>query len=128
LSVEYLGALQTVLFTVRDVDAFFFPPLRSFQFVLVAVAESESKILWEFPASRYKTWPVVTTSEALESVGGPETTIVKGRLKVADTESVTVRVSRYVPTVKVSARRIRGNPTVEVSNVIPEIGGEREYR
>jgi hypothetical protein len=64
----------------------------------------------------------------LESVGGPETTIVNGRLKVADTESVTVRVSRYVPTVKVSARRMRGNPTVEVSNVIPEIGGEREYR
>jgi hypothetical protein len=41
-------------------------------------------------------------------------------------ESVTVKVSKYVPTVRVSAKTILGIPTVEVSSDIPEIGGERE--
>ena len=41
-------------------------------------------------------------------------------------ESVTVKVSKYVPTVRVSAKTILGNPAVEESIVIPEIGGERE--
>ena len=50
-----------------------------------------------------------------------------GSATVAETESITVRVSRYVPTVAVSEILITGLMAVVVSKVIPAIVGVNVY-
>ena len=79
-------------------------------------------------ASRSSTVPLSTISEFAENDGGAITIMVTAMKVVAEAESVTVRVSWYVPMVLVSEIRITGASAVEVSSVIPEIEGVNVYR
>jgi hypothetical protein len=54
----------------------------------------EAKLkLAEFDASKLKTSPSATISDAFDNCGGADTTKVRGTTNDAETESTTVRVS-----------------------------------
>ena len=67
-------------------------------------------------------------SPVLKRFGGALIVKVIEILSVAETESVTVKVSTYVPTVAVSEILNTATPAVLVSSVIPGITGFNEYR
>jgi hypothetical protein len=60
---------------------------------VVAVPLSPTKLA-EFPASKWRIRSLETISPVLRSVGGGTTLIVSGIEMLAETESVTVRVSK----------------------------------